>query len=345
MNLLIIDNGLPINQSLVSDSPLGGSETSIFFLGKGVAELGEEVTLICNTPKDEKVDYNYTILNIKRISNINPNDYDVILFNRVEPFHIESNAKKIYYTGDAYDQPLMEWVKDKRKINLIDKILCVSKWQMKTFIKYLNIPVEKLDVLGNSINSETYMGNEKRDPNKYIFASIPYKGLEYIPKIYDNMKRISKNDDLYFVLYSSMGLYQQSDEQYADLFHELELIKGIEVRQPVAPNILARELLTSIGYIHPNVYHETFGMILVQAQLCGCVPISTNKGAVPEVIVNEFTGLITDFPNIENHDCMKQFVNYALHIQDYNIDREFQIEYCKQWHYKTVAERFMGIVQ
>ena len=340
MKLLCIDNGLSFNEDLVRNSPLGGSETSLFFLAKGLSETGTNVTLVNNTPETESVNGNYTILSRRLVKQIDTNEFDVILFSRVEPFKTQGKTLNLYYTGDAYDQPLMRWVLDKQKLTLVDKILCVSEWQMSTFNKYLNIPMNKMSVLGNCIDTESYLGNAKRNKNRYIFASVPYKGLEFISTIYDHMHRVSKNDELEFVVYSSMALYNQPDDKYKDVFNGLSIHNGIDVKSPIPPKELANELLTSIGYIHPNSYHETFGMVLVQAQLCGCVPVTTNKGAVTEVIQHGKTGLITDYPNIENEECLTQFCEYALNIESSNISRDTQIDWCKQWDYRLMSEKF-----
>ncbi len=49
MNILLIDNGQEFNINTPYEKPIGGSETSILLLAKGLQDLNNQVTLLCNT--------------------------------------------------------------------------------------------------------------------------------------------------------------------------------------------------------------------------------------------------------------------------------------------------------
>lgn len=346
MNILIIDNGLPFNTDIINSRAIGGSELNIYLLAKGLSELDKNVTIINNSDVNEQVNPKFNIISRLQNTKIDTKEYDIIIFNRIAPFSLDTkqSAIKYYYSGDAYDQPILSWMlSEKGKLELVDHILCVSNWQKRTFSKYLMIPEDKCIVFGNCISTYEFEGTVKRDDNKLIFASIPYKGLDILPELFSDLLKRSKRSYSLHVL-SSMNLYNQEDTRYEKVFSDLSKINGVIIRKPVSYKELAYELKTSKVYIHPNTYHETFGMILIQAQLAGCIPISTNKGAVPEVIINRKTGLITNYPNIESYVVYDQFIDYIINVDDYNIQEYNQIEHAMNWSYLNMAKKFMNMV-
>jgi len=70
-----------------------------------------------------------------------------------------------------------------------------------------------------------------------------------------------------------------------------ELMERIDVASP--PNLtltgyldkkdLIREYQTASVYVQPSA-HESFGVAVVEAMLCGCVPVVSDRGALPEVV-------------------------------------------------------------
>jgi len=47
-------------------------------------------------------------------------------------------------------------------------------------------------------------------------------------------------------------------------------------------------------YLHPCSVDESFGMVLIEAMVCGTPVIAFNRGAIPEVVKNEKTGFVVD---------------------------------------------------
>ena len=47
----------------------------------------------------------------------------------------------------------------------------------------------------------------------------------------------------------------------------------------------------SAFFIHPNIWEETFCVSMAEAMKCGCYPIITNIGALPEVATENFLQL------------------------------------------------------
>lgn len=65
----------------------------------------------------------------------------------------------------------------------------------------------------------------------------------------------------------------------------------------VADAILKRELLADARcLLFPVQWEEPFGMVMIEAMVCGTPVVALRNGAVPEVVVDTVTGLICDLP-------------------------------------------------
>lgn len=347
---LLVDQGMPFNLETPYTEPIGGSETSLLLLSKGLADSGNSVIILSNTNKDvPQRDYNRLLHNVNALPSI-LQESDIIIFNRcIIPEVLNTNKRIFYYNHDAYDQThIIWWMTNKDLLKRIEKILCVSEWQKETFIKYIGVPKEKLHVIGNGLDIDLYSGYVERKLNKLIFASIPYKGIDILPNLFNDICIQSKRDDLELHVYSSMSLYGQdaNDKEYEKSFSELQRIKGVFLHKPISMRELAFEFLTSSLYIHPNTYHETFGMNLTQAQCGGCIPITTNNGAVNEVIRNGETGFITKGKTIWNNECYKEYVNLVcdcLNKDLYKNRLKAQL-FSKQFSYNIIAKKLLEII-
>ncbi len=314
MKILLYDIGTPFELNTPYIQPLGGSETSILLIAKGLAELGHQIVLLTSATTIKE--------SVKNLIRDNSNYFplyaeiaDIIICNRTIPYEIMNfiGKKKIYYySHDAYDQPNVQWMLNNNAMNILDGVFCVSEWQKNTFIKYFNGTNNKLYVIGNSIDLSLYNGFTERDSNRFIYASIPYKG-ENLAALFNDIC-IKAERDLSLHVYSSFAMYgdKNQDSQYEGMFSELSKIKGVYIHESISMKELAFEFAKSSYVLFPNTYHETFNMTCVQAQAAGCIPISTNCGSMSERIVDGVDGVLTKGINILNHDTYSEFVDKTV---------------------------------
>jgi glycosyltransferase involved in cell wall biosynthesis len=65
----------------------------------------------------------------------------------------------------------------------------------------------------------------------------------------------------------------------------------------MADAVLKRELLANARcLLFPVQWEEPFGMVMIEAMVCGTPVVALSNGAVPEVIVHGLTGLLCDQP-------------------------------------------------
>ena len=208
---------------------------------------------------------------------------------------IKSDKKyKIIWAHDNCDQ--MGHKDLPQHVDKVDGIVCVSNWEREQFIKYNRAPAEKLHVIPNGVH-EMFRPSGKPKSKTCIFFSAPHKGVAPLVPIWKEV--IKHHPDAKLKVFSSMSLYGdiqpgEGDNEtvtgpnglepspFISVYKELKELPGVEY----SPCIDREELLSHIQdaafYIHPNVWEETFCVSLAEAMSCGCFPITTGMGALPE---------------------------------------------------------------
>lgn len=345
--ILMVDNSQPFNFDTLYSDPLGGSESSFLLLSKGLAENGDSVILLNNSTVDiPDRSYNRSHHNLSNINSILPSTDYMIVNRRFTPDLINVNIPIIVYCHDAYDQThMIDWMMVKEFVDKVSLILCVSEWQKSTYHKYFGVPLDKMIVVGNSIDSSMYYGYMERNENKLIYASIPYKGINVIGDIFHDVCVGTKNDDLELHVYSSMKLYGQSDSdgEYEEYYSGLSKMKNVFLHDPICMNDLAKVFMSSGISLHPNTYHESFGMNMIQAQAGGCLPVCVDNGAAREVVNNDI-GYITNGKTIYDSKCYNEFVDGVCRFvestgrEDIYKRRVLAQEFSSKWNYFRIAK-------
>ena len=208
---------------------------------------------------------------------------------------IQSNKQyKIIWAHDNCDQAGHRDLP--QHIDKIDGIVCVSNWEREQFIKYNRAPAEKLYVIPNGIH-EMFQPSGKPKSKTCIFFSAPHKGIKPLVPIWKEV--IQHHPDAKLKVFSSMSLYgaiQPGEGEnetittdkglepspFIPVYKELQELPGVEYSPCINREELLQHIQDAAFYIHPNVWEETFCVSLAEAMACGCFPITTDMGALPE---------------------------------------------------------------
>ena len=181
-------------------------------------------------------------------------------------------------------------------IDKIDKIVCVSNWEREQYIKYNRAPTEKLTVIPNGVD-DMFRPSGKPKSKTCIFFSAPHKGITPLVPIWKEV--IKHHPDAKLKVFSSMSLYgaiQPGEGEnetittenglepspFIPVYKELQSLPGVEYSPCIDREELLPHIQDAAFYIHPNVWEETFCVSLAEAMSCGCFPITTDMGALPE---------------------------------------------------------------
>ena len=217
---------------------------------------------------------------------------------------IKSKKKyKILWAHHAYDQPVFLNFDH----NTVDHIVSPSHWAKEQLVRFLKVPKEKISVIPNGVSDKFTLSENKT--KTFIYTSIPYKGLELLPRIIPLIQQ--RHPDAKFKIFSSMSLYGNIIDPYVDLYQDLKLLKNVEYSAAVDQDELIQHYQESAFFIHPNIWEETFCVSMAEAMKCGCYPIITNIGALPEVATENFSSIVPleGTRTTEKYEVTDNFIN------------------------------------
>jgi FkbM family methyltransferase len=193
-----------------------------------------------------------------------------------------SKPVKILWAHDNCDQP--QFLHLPELVSQIDMIVCVSNWERDQYIKYNRAPAEKLIVIPNGIADFFVPKNPKS--KTAIFFSAPHKGVAPLPNIWRQV--IKQHPDAKLKVFSSACLYENADmdipanQAAMSAIEELKTLPNVLYSSCIDREDLLAHIQDSAFFIHPNVWEETFCVSLAEAMACGCFPITSDIGALPE---------------------------------------------------------------
>ncbi len=164
----------------------------------------------------------------------------------------------------------------------LKKIICVSKPSMQDTIQELQVKPEKLEVILNGIDVDTFKPdkNMKIIENRIVTtasADIPLKGLRYLidalPKVLEDFPKTHL-----IVIGKS-----PNESKIRKLIEDLDLNEKVFFKSNLSEEEIVDIYHTSQIAVIPSLY-EGFGFGAGEAMACGTPLISTDSGGLKDVI-------------------------------------------------------------
>jgi len=200
---------------------------------------------------------------------------NVFVSHLPEELKKSNHPYKILWAHHAFDQSLFLDFDH----NLVNHIVSPSQWNKEQFVKFHNVPEDKITVIPNGV-SDIFSYSDKKTKTM-IFTSIPYKGLGILSQVIPLIHQ--KHPDVRFKIFSSMSLYGNLNDPYIETYEALKLFPYVEYSSAVDQLDLVKHYQESAFFIHPCIWEETFCVAMCEAMKSGAYPIVTNIGALPEV--------------------------------------------------------------
>lgn len=239
---------------------------------------------------------------------------DVEVSHLPEVLRQSNKPYKILWGQHAYDQPVFLNFDH----NEVSHIVSPSHWAKEQLIRYLKVPKDKITVIPTGVSDIFQYSEEKT--KTFIYTSIPYKGLEVLPKIIPLI--LEKHPDAKFKVFSSMSLYDLETDPYQELYEVLKSIPSVEYSPAVDQSELVKHYQQSAFFIHPNIWEETFCVSMTEAMKCGCYPVITDIGAIPEVAGENFASIvpISGVRTSKGYDVDDKFINTFAEVCNAALD-------------------------
>lgn len=178
------------------------------------------------------------------------------------------------------------------------------------------ISKEQLHLVPNGYNSEVFKLNEAntRLPHRIIFAGngVFYKGVDIAVQAFLLLRDEFPDAEFYICgdrnrwskntghLWPAHWLDQDGYLLWATIEQE---VPGIKYCGEVTQEELANGFQQSSLLIMPSRINETFGLVSIEAQACGCIPVLPRQGGFPETMKESVTGYLYDRNTPEDLAC------------------------------------------
>lgn len=193
----------------------------------------------------------------------------------------------------------------KNVVGRLDHLVTVSEASRRDIATDFNIHASKLTIVPNGIDTRIFrpMPHIEREPLTIMAtasADAPLKGLDYLLKAVASL--VSEFPGLRLMVLGKL----KSDGATAKLIDRLGIVDRITFYSGVSPEDIANLYAKATCAVVPSVY-EGFGLPAGEAMACGVPLVSTNGGALPEVVGD--SGLIVP---VRDHQAIAQALRTLL---------------------------------
>lgn len=231
------------------------------------------------------------------------------IFNKKIILHVHGAEYLVFFNN------LSEKKKDlvKKMWAKCDVVIALSEEWKKDFDGIFNHP--NIQVVHNGIDVEQYSDAVEPIPGSLNNSFLFLGRLGKRKGVYDliNAAKILEDKGLAFKLYlAGDGEIENAQQMIKDLKldNHIKIVGWINSNQKV-------EYLKKVSTIVLPSYNEGLPMTILEGMSCGKTIISTNVGAIPEVVINEENGIIINPGDV---------VSLAESMERVIFDREFVVK-------------------
>lgn len=195
-----------------------------------------------------------------------------------------------------------------KALDVSDLIIYISKAARKSFEDVFKIENNKSIIIYNGIPNkffENYINKKNVTNITYIGRLSKLKGInlliEAVGKIYKNNENIK-------LIVTGDGKEKGNLEKTAKKLYINNAVDFTGRKTDVIPILDCADI-----FVYPSICEEGFGISVVEAMARGCIPITFNKGGLPEIITNGVNGIIV---KETSSDALAQAIEYVLNMDD-----------------------------
>ena len=277
---LVIHCGYTRHQWHPRTSGFAGSEEAIINVAKELAKLGWDVTVYNNCGPKPLVDANVTYCPFWEF---NPRDKQdvVILWRWPKPLDWDINAGRIFVElQDTTDEGAFT---QRNRVAKLTRVFVRSQFHRSL---YPNLPDDKIAIIPNGIDLSVLEGEEKKDPYLLINTSSVERSMAVLPKLFKEVKRRVPHARLQWAYgWDMFKLFNATDTERLQWMERIQRDlddAGIETLGHLTIAEVGKLYQRGAILAYPTNFPETDCISVKKAQACGCVPVTTDIGALAE---------------------------------------------------------------
>lgn len=251
------------------------------------------------------------------------------------------NIRVFVYAHNTFENFIGDNKVKKQLFRIIAKksenIIAISKYVKKTIVEQGNIEENKIVTIYNGVNIESFRIKRKsefHDPIKIIYVGrlIPEKGVNIL------IDALGKVNIPYKLDIVGHGVCREKLEQQI-----IQMGLKDKIRLCGKQRDIKERLERADVFVHPAIWNEGFGITIAEAMSSGLICVAFNKGAIPELIVDQKTGYcINDISSEGIATCLKKiYKNICIdNMIDMRIEAQKRAE---KFSIKTTIDKLYQI--
>ncbi len=287
----------PINDSVLAQEGMGGSEYCVIKLAKEFEKAGHDVVVT-----GEVINSQVNNLKFLDYSSIGNNQhFDVVIASNYIHYFKHLEEKNItfdksyfwihnlefypFYNGEVLPNAGTDYLNHPKLTNII----AVSEWQRGILIKKYNITPDKIKVIGNAISPEDFDSiKQEKFKNKVIYTSGPDRGLWNLLNIWDDLKKINPKLTLWVAQPPYTKDWDFLDKIKAD-YPNYEKNFDVNYLGPLNPTDLYTQIKSAEWWIYPSQYPETYCITALEMMMGRVKLLSSDTGNLKHLLNNKST--------------------------------------------------------
>lgn len=206
----------------------------------------------------------------------------------------------------------------KKALNKSNLIIYISKEVKKSFERAFTIKT-KSKIIYNGIPCNFFENIPVRNFNKgititYVGRLTKAKGIDLLIDAF--YKNYQQYDNIKMVITGAGELEKELKEKVKKM-NLKDLIEFTGRKENVIPILDKTDI-----FIYPSIWEEGFGISVVEAMARGCIPITFNKGGLPEIIDNNVNGFIADK---DDSICLSEKLSNVIKLINSNKETALKI--------------------
>jgi len=291
--VFLAGQSLPFSPTNLDARPVGGSETALYYVARGLARQGHDVVVVHHCVDDAGVYEGVRYFDLRRDApawrrEVRRPPADVlVLFRRMLDVTARIPARvRVFWAHDhqgvqTSDPPSVgRWLAVTwRRLTgpwfhrRVDRVFVVSRFMADLFVWLFRTPPHKLVVMPNGVDLELLgpPGPGKRR-RQFVYTSVPERGLEELLRwIFPKIRRVYPDAALHVTSYQPLGAYRALAGP------------GVTLRGTLPRKELARLLAESSLLLYPSRFEEMGAIAVLESMAAGTPAVTSTRGVLREL--------------------------------------------------------------